>query len=513
MKFEGFSTEDRRFVQTVSTSAETLLSDVSEDHGARLASRGGHFTKEQMLPVYFAALVGLNRDEAEYNNMLFNLRDSLIRSPKLLLYMENELRPPFESEILQINRPNFQLKLEGDEMRTELAIKALEEFGSKIHLTAWLLRCVSHPDYKRSVSQIPILLYYGNIGENELEFLHFMSRIGMDVLYVSSERSSMGVLRKNNLEGRMQIFELPFSKSVAPYPEKPVKAKFATHAYKAERELDTVLYDNAAVFRDFQYEKNHARTLKTTYEEIDILWHSQARYRSGFDVENNDTAIVPNLFVKISGVRDGEMTAYWDGIKQKLSPHTKIIRKTPAAGSIDFTRLFTDYKSFFYGKKIDIQRLKASPFNQYGFLPDRLQCLIFEKMQEAADSGFLKLEPVDLMLTVIHIGLSLDREMIKTLQGFDYTKDIPKIIIIDTAGEVFNKAECALLVMYNLLCFDIAVYTPTGYRNLEQYMNETAFETYTMNEFKHNLAIPDFSASPAPGLNRLFKNRKKKGRS
>lgn len=88
MIFEGFSTENKRLVQNITTSAQTLNKDIFESHSQRLASRGGHFTADQLIPVYFAALMGVpteRNDRSKFNNMLFQLREDLIKSPKLLL--------------------------------------------------------------------------------------------------------------------------------------------------------------------------------------------------------------------------------------------------------------------------------------------------------------------------------------------------------------------------------------------------------------------------------------------
>jgi hypothetical protein len=216
------------------------------------------------------------------------------------------------------------------------------------------------------------------------------------------------------------------------------------------------------------------------------------------------------MFVKISGVKDGNIQNYRADIKYKLSPLTKVIRKRPDAQNIDFTRFFTSYKAYFYDKKINLSALKASPYNKYGFLSDPLQDLIFEKIQETALSGYLNLEPVELMLTVIHVGLNIEKDVIKILQKFDYTKDIPKIIVIDEVEDVFSKTECARLVLYNMLCFDIAVFTPTGYRNLEKHVSGAAFETYRMNEFAQNAGAPNLklpASVPGPRKGGLFGRR------
>ena len=102
MIFEGFSTENKKLVQTISTSAETVAADILESHSERLASRGGHFTADQLIPVYFAAILGIPMDkdeQANFHNMLYKLREDLIKSPKLLLYIEHELKPPTPEEL------------------------------------------------------------------------------------------------------------------------------------------------------------------------------------------------------------------------------------------------------------------------------------------------------------------------------------------------------------------------------------------------------------------------------
>ena len=138
-------------------------------------------------------------------------------------------------------------------------------------------------------------------------------------------------------------------------------------------------------------------------------------------------------------------------------------------------------------------------------------------MQEALDSGLLLLDPAEIVPLVLYVGLNIDREILKILQKYDFTKDIPKIIIIDTIEDTFSKVECIQLVLYNLLGFDILVYTPTGYKNLETYISTNAFETFTMNEFMYNVRIPRFKipdSVPEPKNNdgffgKLFKKGRK----
>lgn len=542
MIFEGFSTENKKLVQTISTSSDSLSKDIFESHGDRLSSRGGHFTAEQLIPVYFAALLGTPAEEDEkagFHNMLYELREGLIKCPKLLFYVENELKPPTpeelkifdgtvsdpEDESILLDSLANAVNIEGDETRTKLARETLPMFLKGMSgndmlkaaqtLIVWMNRCFGSEAFKRDHTEIPVLMYYGNITAAEIAFLHFMSRLGTDVLYICGNMSGLAELKRNNLEGRMQIFELPCSVPVTPYPDKPVKAKLATAAYNASKELNNILYNNDTIFRDFQFSDMRSLTLKTTYDEIDVLWHQPAKYRTGFAVEG-ERVVVPTVFAKISGVKNGDLNAYWDSVKWKLSPDTRVIIKSPSYKKYAESQLGV-YKPFYSGEQILAEQLKASPLNKYGHLSDSLQTLIFAKMQEAVDSGLLKIPQGELLPLVIYVGMNLDRELLRLMQKFDFTKDIPKLIVIDVIEDTFSKIECIQLVLYNLLGFDILICTPTGYRNIETFVSDAAFETHTMNEFEYNvhipkLKIPDTVPEPRDGgglFGRLFRKGRK----
>lgn len=541
MIFEGFSTENKKLVQTVTTSSDTFTKDIFESHSERLLSRGGHFTADQLIPVYFAALMGAPSEEdekADFHNMLYNLREDLIKCPKLLLYSEYELKPPTPDElsvfdgITIVDGGDMEVLPEelaalvnvpGDEVRTKLARETLplflkgmsgkEALSAAQTLIVWMNRCLGSEAFRRDHTEIPVLMYYGNITSAETAFLHFMSRLGIDVLYICSNLSGLAALKKNNLEGRMQIFELPCSVPVTPYPDKPVKTKLATVAYNASKELNNILYSNDTIFRDFQFSDMQSLTLKTTYEEIDVLWHQPAKYRTGF-AANGSKVTVPNIFAKISGVKDGNLNAYWDSVKWKLSPDTRIIAKSPSYRKFGETRLDI-YNPYYVGEQILTDKLKNSPLNKYGYLSDSLQMLIFNKMQEAVDTGLLKIDRTELLPLVLYVGTNLDREILKLLQKYDFTKDIPKLIIIDVIEDTFSKIECIQLVLFNLLGFDMLIYTPTGYRNIETFVSDAAFETHTMNEFEYNVHIPKFripDSIPEPNGKGLFGKLFKKGR-
>jgi hypothetical protein len=503
-------------VVTLQTTAEKLPADVLKTRSDRLADIGDYSGSSGAVPVFFAALIGTpggnNADaEAVYRNTIFTLRESLIKSPKFLLYMENVLKNPTPDElsgfadVTQENREktlaeiSAKIKINGDKYREELAKKAIIEltegvpdnviYDFAVKIAVWLSRCTKTSLYAASApSEIPLLMYWGNIGADDAKFLLFMNKIGIDVIYISENKTPMSLI-KSGTKAQMQIFEMPESAAVTAFPDRLLKVKVATQSYIAERELDTFLYGGDTMFRDFQFSKMRALTLKTTFDEIDIMWHEPAKFRSGFAVSEGRVNI-PNIFAKISGIKNNDMDEYWDEVRYKLSPNAKYIVNAPTYKRDADTYTLRIYAPYQNGEKINIEALKRSPLNKYGYLSEELQDTIFEKMQEAADSGFLKLDFAELIPQIIYVGLGLDKEILRLLQRFDYTKDIPKIVIVDAIEDTFSKTECIQLVLYNLLGFDILIYTPTGYRNLETFIADTAFEVYTFSDFKYRMSVP-----------------------
>ena len=513
MRTAAQSVEGR--VVRLSTTAAGIFDDYLTDHKSRVVKNGGVYTEGCMIPVYFAALIGYD-EEAVYNNMLLKFKESFAGLKKQLIFIEKTLDNPNAEEVRAlgtITRSSVDatiealallIKLNGDPVRTALAQKALSDMLHKLYtgnptvvmnygnkLVTWLYRCTQARKYAVQYEDIPTIIYYGDISQSELYFLHFMSRCGFDVVYITPNKSMLDMAVDKNLDNRMQIFQLPQSKDSGSYPDKPIKMKVATVAYSAERELDTMLYGgDTGIYRDFQFPNSQSLTLKTTYEEIGILWKHEAKFRTGFSTAGNLVS-VPNIFAKISGVRNGNASDYWEEIRDRLTPETILKIKTdtpPQDGNLDLSA----YRSYYRNGKYDIEALKASMLNKYSYLPDRLQDLIFYKLQETVDSGFLKLQGDDLMCGVLHHGLGFDKDFLKLLQRFDFTKQIPKLIWIDAVEQTFTAEECIQLVICNLIGFDILVYTPTGYKNLETFVKNEAFEEHTMNEFLYNMEVPRF---------------------
>ncbi len=503
-------------VKRLSTTAAGMFEDILKDRQKRVIEDGGVFTEDGEIPVYCAALVGCE-DEAVYTNMLVKFKENFAGKKKQLIFIEKPLENPNAEEVKALGTPRgsstaervdslaMTIDLRGDRTRTALAQRNLKELLSGLDtpnqtviinyankMITWLYRCTQARKYSVKYEDIPVVLYYGDISQSELLFLNFMSRCGFDVVYITPNKSNLELAVGKNPDGRMQIFELPQTKESGSYPTKAVKMKAATVAYSAERELDTMLYNGeTGIFRSFQFPNSMSLTLKTTFEEIAILWKQEAKFRQGFAVSGN-LVTVPNIFAKISGVENGDLNRYWDDVRQKLTPETILYIKQKNAQNSGSSTDLSAYRQFYRNGEIDTEKLKASTLNKFSFLPDRIQDMLFYKLQEAVSSKFLKLNGDELMCSVIHYGMTPDREFLQIVQRFDFTKTIPKLVIIDAVEDTFTVEDCVRIVLCNLIGFDVLIYTPTGYKNLETFVSGDAFEEHIMNQFLYNTEVPKF---------------------
>lgn len=518
-------------VKRINTSAAGIFEDVIKDRKSRVIQSGGVYSEDGEIPVYCAALVGYE-DETVYTNMLVKFKESFAGLKKQLIFIEKTLDNPNAEEVRalgtvprtstadMIDALAMLIDLKGDKTRTALAQKALREllgelntgnqtvvfnYGNKF--ITWLYRCTQARKYSVLYEDIPVVLYYGDISQSEVYFLNFMTQCGFDVVYISPNKNNLQTVVDKNLNGMMQIFELPQTKESGAYPTKAIKTKVATVAYNAERDLDTMLYGgDTGIYRSFQFPNSQSVTLKTTFEEISILWKQEARFRTGFTTAGNLVS-VPNIFAKISGVEDGNMNAYWDDVRDKLTPETILIVKQPNSAENASSDL-SAYRQFYRNGEIDTEKLKASTLNKYSYLPDRIQDMLFYKLQETVSSNFIKLQGDELMCSVLHFGMNLGKDFLQLVQRFDFTKTIPKLIYIDAVEDTFTLSECIQTVMCNLIGFDVLIYTPTGYKNIETFVSVDAFEEHIMNQFVYQTEVPKFkipSAKKGGGLfGRLF---------
>ena len=324
--------------------------------------------------------------------------------------------------------------------------------------------------------------------EGEALFLRFLSLLPVDVLILKPDLNTVCFLEDKNL------YEIHYPESLAAekFPGDGAYIQIGTAAYHAERELDTLMYRDSGMYRNQQYGQATAVTLQTMYEEIKILWEQEVKYRPNFSVVGGNVN-VPVIFAKASGVKDGELSGYWAGIKMLLTEDTILVKKTPFIDSTEYNPVKAHATEFFKNGRLRKDVIKSHPCYKYGFLREELQEHILDKLGLLIERRIIKgTFERGVEYTIIATVLNLDKNILRLLQKYDFTKKNPKFIYINTTEEMISLEDSILTAFLNLAGFDVVYFIPTGYQNVEKYFNGDIMEEHQVGEYMYDLRVPDF---------------------
>ena len=450
-----------------------------------------------------------------YVNNLYLLYQDLKKANRSIRVINNKITNPSVDEISKIKRGNYanenqlimdlkkNINLKSNtfiDVARDAFVDTMIETGKLmnmdlnkmmnkgIYILCWFQRYI--PDLLGNTdihSPAPILIYFGNVEtDTESLFLNMAAKLPIDVIIFNPEKKG------DKLTGE-RLYEVNFEETlkVNEYPTDGNNLSMGTMAYNAERDLDTMMYSDTGMYRDMQFSKANIIKLSTTYEEINIYWKQEARFRPNFSTVD-DIVNIPVMFAKISGVANSDTDTYFKNIKDLLTDTTLIYKNeniydrncTVAAG----------VPSFFKNGRLDREGIKHSQIYKYDYLRAETQDYILDKLSELlrrktiAGTGQNGTE-----YKIITIVLDLPKEILRFIQSFDFTKCPPKLIIVNTTETVISLEDSIIVAFLNLIGFDIVFFIPTGYDNVNKYFNNQIMEEHIIGNYLYDIAIPDFN--------------------
>ena len=462
----------------------------------------------------FARINGCDNRNTYVNN-LYLLYQDLKKANRSIRVINNKITNPSVDEISKIKRGNYanenqlimdlkkNINLKSNtfiDVARDAFVDTMIETGKLmnmdlnkmmnkgIYILCWFQRYI--PDLLGNTdihSPAPILIYFGNVEtDTESLFLNMAAKLPIDVIIFNPEKKG------DKLTGE-RLYEVHFEETlkVNEYPTDGNNLSMGTMAYNAERDLDTMMYSDTGMYRDMQFSKANIIKLSTTYEEINIYWKQEARFRPNFSTVD-DIVNIPVIFAKISGVANSDTNTYFQNIKDLLTDTTLIYKNeniydrncTVAAG----------VPSFFKNGRLDREGIKHSQIYKYDYLRAETQDYILDKLSELlrrktiAGTGQNGTE-----YKIITIVLDLPKEILRFIQSFDFTKCPPKLIIVNTTETVISLEDSIIVAFLNLIGFDIVFFIPTGYDNVNKYFNNQIMEEHIIGNYLYDIAIPDFN--------------------
>ncbi|MFZ3373223.1 MAG: YceG family protein, partial [Desulfitobacteriaceae bacterium] len=536
---------------------------IFEEINVPLNKRSGYIGEPYpIVPTYFVRYIGAPSTsddwEAEYYNSLYNLDKVFLRSGFYLRFLEGIPTPTavegaiipdslinqHYNDIFEILEQILQAKLlirTDDGLLNNTVRKALVDMVNlfaeqqstnnlsivlnfSLKLVMWLNRYLpklftikSKPNQTSSLGSFdyehnPKILFYGTIKSHEIYLLNVFHKLGCDVLFVHSQEEGDQPFQSFDKDKLLtQLIRNENNLPLASFPEGEQLIRKSTITYKATKEIEEVIYsEEVGLYKPWQFESYSTQpiTLKTTYDELKLLWQEPAKLRPEFKVQNKKVYI-PNLFAKVNGVNE-TMEAYWQDLKTlALAPNTKLIEDVPFS-KISYTKqeLYrTAYLLNEQGIFDELKVLKSQHF-KFGYLKADLQHFLIVKINELLVSEMF-MTPVDekFKLKILLTILTMEDTLIKLIEVFDYPQAIPKLIVYDNQKETFSEDDAILLAYFNLIGLDVVIFTPTNYNTIEQQLKPSLFDVYQLPFVKFDLVMPALSSIGASTAKPSFLSR------
>lgn len=467
-------------------------------------------------------------DKLTYVNELYQLLQELKNSGRRVVVIDEAVPRPVADEIMAVKRRSYTRQ---EEMLMDLSanirytantelqrvmVKAfldvlfmeaeqkdinLNRLTTKaVYLVCWIRRYQKELFSNWKMPEVGCFIHMGACRDkNEAMLLRFLARIPVDVLVLNPDRNV-----KCCLEDTL-LYEISFEESLPlfSYPQQDSDVRLGTAAYHAERELDTLMYQDTGMYRNQQYAKANSVMLQTTYEEIKILWKEELKYRPNFSTENN-VVTLPVIFAKVSGVKDGEVGPYWASVRELVTEDTLVVKTVPYIDSAAPNPMKELSAEFLKNGRIRRNKIKEHPSYPYGFLREEIQEHILDKMQLLIDERLIKgTFENGTEYTIVATLLNLPKEVVRLMQKFDFTKENPKLLYFNTGEKMISIEDTVLTAFLNLAGFDVVFFVPAGYQNIEKYFNKRLMEEHQIGEYVYDLQVPRLTSGTHSG-NSLF---------
>jgi hypothetical protein len=514
--------------------------NIFEDITFPLSKRVGYIgLPSPVLPVYFYRHLGMEEkdlvSEDEYYNKIFSLDKKLAEFGYGYVRFIDHIPAPENQEIDMITRRYVDVfGSGGGNLDPKLILKKIKSIGVLANnknllldnlindafekvviiylskektinqgrmqnfiykLIVWVNRYFKKLKINKNYEESPKVLYYGDIKPHEVYFLIFLSSIGCDILYLATEESKDKPFLE--IDPKEEYTNLTLNEKLLPMQEFPTKERVirkTTTAFNASRELENIIFnEEVGLFKPWQFEAYITRpiTLRTTYEELKILWKEDAKMRPEFKIQNG-CVYVPNLFAKVGGTSES-LEQYWQDYKYfSKQPNTCELRTVPFV-NMQLSKQEIYSLAYLLNNKglVDLEALQGSKYYKFGYLRTSLQNLLLAKLNELMTyEGFKR--PIDnnFKLAILATVITLEDSLLKLIETFDYPWAIPKLVIYNSAKEAFSDEDSIIIAYLNSIGFDIVILTPTNYNTIEQKLKDEIFDKFQLPSIQYDLQVP-----------------------
>ncbi|MGL5646248.1 MAG: YceG family protein [Clostridium sp.] len=357
-------------------------------------------------------------------------------------------------------------------------------------LIVWVFTYIK--DMELNGDQIPKCIYYGKIDRHEIYFLMLVNKMGFDTIYINplKEEGFEGIEEESILVEEKAIL------SIETFDERCKRGKVIenheTLTKMLQREVQDELFTGTGMYKPWQFRDGYTRSisLDTILEDIYVYFDEPAKLRSGFSVKG-DTVNVPTIFFKIDGVYD-DMHEYQRLLKKCVSSNNTLVLSNNKEIINDIGAQNDIYSVMFCQLSdgtFDIEEIKKLPFYKFAKYSNEVQNFMLKKFNEAIlsndvfNNDFTKEEVLQFLVLI----LGLSDEVIRMIDNFDYTGQIPKIVVFIDKEESISVQLQLVLGYLHIVGMDIVIFNPSGLFNINYILKKDIINIERLETMKYDI--------------------------
>ncbi|WP_195245274.1 YceG family protein [Clostridium celatum] len=357
-------------------------------------------------------------------------------------------------------------------------------------LIVWSYSYVKDIKYDSNIN--PKCIYYGNIQRHEIYFLIMLYKMGFDVIYINPLKEELW--NEIETEGLSECVKSMGLLPIETFKEKAKRGKiiecFETITKQIQSDIEEQLFSNTGMYKPWQFRKGYTNSvlLDTILEDIYIYWNEPCKLRSGFKVEGNNVR-VPCFFKKIDGMYNDEFE-YQKLVKYCVSSqNTLVFNKKYFSEDIKFT---DDMYSLMFCQlsdgSFDIEEIKKLPIYKFSKYSEDIQNFLLKKFNETISRKdlFVNVLNKEEVLRLLVLVLGINEKIVRMIDNFDFTGQIPKIVIYLEDENVLAESMQMLLGYLHTVGIDIVIFNPSGLFNINNVIKETALNNFRLQVMKYD---------------------------
>lgn len=471
---------------------------------------------ENCFKPYFYRFIGVE-DSSNYNNILKTLNDRIEEHKDITLLFENSIPMLGEMELIQYiynelntmditNMKEQDIVLFDDEIVNKMFLKSLDYviplaiknenfFNENIinnfitKLIVWTYSFVKNINFYSEVN--PKCIYYGQISRHEIYFLIMLYLMDFDVIYINPLKEEFFEKidrdRLSKLEISMTIQSLETFK--ARVEKGRTIDTVETITKQIERDVDESIFSNTGIYKPWQYRSGYTKSLllDTILEDIYIYWNEPAKIRPGFNVENNVVSL-PCFFYKIDGqFRDvfefQRLVKFCSQSQNTLFFNNEKISTVYEESNEMYSLMFCQLSDGTF----DIEEVKKISMYRFSKYSTEVQNFILNKFNETIVKKdiFNIILDKEKILRFFVLVLSMDEQIIRMIDNFDFTGNIPKLVIYLNNEDFISELMTMLLGYLNTIGIDIIIFNPSGLFNINNILKNTTVKVIRLEQMNY----------------------------